>query len=118
MLLTCALSLYSMSRNIGLSIGSVASVLAVVSALLSFAPFTPAVVSVIVTVPLGIIAVLLGAGRTGFLSLYWSVTTVVASPNVVPPDWTGLLIAVYVFGVGLAIGFYIHFKAGYIQNDA
>jgi Na+/H+ antiporter NhaA len=106
-----------MSERIGMFIGSVACILAVASAHLSFAPFTPAIVSVFATVPLGIFAFLLGAKHTGILALYWSAATIVAFPNVVPADWSGILYLVYFFGIGLGISLYIHYRGERVRGD-
>jgi hypothetical protein len=80
-------------------LGSLSLFVAVPSALLAFAPFTPAVVTVIATVPLGACAALMGAWRTGCLSVYWGLAAVVASPNLLP-DFAGPL--AYTIGVIMA----------------
>ena len=91
------------SKKIGRIVGGVALVLAIVSSLLSFAPFTPAVAAVVVTVPLALIAVLLGVWHTGVLALYWSAAIVLVFPEVIPVSWEWLTIVVYAVGICLTI---------------
>ncbi len=94
-----------MSMRIGVCIGSLACVLAFVCAHLSFAPFTPAVVSVFATVPLSVVAILLGAMRLGIFALYWSFVTVMAFPTVMSSESANLLYVIYFCGI--ALGFWL-----------
>ena len=67
--------------------GSIGLVIAIPSALLATAPFTPGIVTVGITAPLAICAIWLRAYRTGALAVTWAILTVLALPNM--PDFIG-----------------------------
>jgi len=87
----------------GVLLGSIGALLGAVAAMLSFAPFTPAVFTVLLTAPLGLVAIILGAWRTGLLALYWAGAAILVFPNTLPAGASELSVAAYPVGIILAV---------------
>ena len=68
-------------QRIGCWLGSISLAIAIPSAILAIAPFTAAFATIVITVPLGILAMLMNAKRTGALTILWAVLAVVSLPN-------------------------------------
>lgn len=83
--------------------------LAALCAFLASAPFTPAVVAVTITLPLGFVGWVTGRRRTGFLAIYWSLCSLVAFLTLGYPSRAGdsLLLAFFVLGVALSVALLI-----------
>ena len=69
-------------ETVGYWMGAIAVSLAVPSAFLTSALFTPAIAAIVITLPLGLVALLMKAWRTGSLAIYWALTSILALPNV------------------------------------
>ena len=87
-----------------------AAVLAVISALLSIAPFTPAIVLTAVTLPAAVIATWFGAWRLGVFGFYWTLLAIIAFPTVTPAWLEASVGAAYLTGLVLGIALYLHYR--------
>lgn len=97
--------------SIGCVLGSVAATLSMLSVSLSSAPFTPAIVVNLLSVPLALVAITMGAWRTGFLTLYWALCAALALPNVlstVRVDY--LLVLLHLLGVGASVALFVQHR--------
>ena len=87
-------------RIVGFVVGLLSFLVAFISAFLSAAPFTPAVYTVVLTAPLGVVAIVTGSKRVGWLAVYWSACVFLASWTLQNSsqvgDWS--LLFAYVFG--------------------
>lgn len=97
--------------TIGCILGSVSAMLSMLSVFLSSAPFTPAIVVNVLTVPLALVAILVGAWRTGVLTLYWALCAGLALPNVVSAVRIEyLLVLLHLLGGALAVGLFVQYR--------
>lgn len=99
-----------MSKRFGFWSGCIASVVAVVSAFLSFAPFTPAVVLTAVTMPAAVVATWLGAWRLGVFSFFWTLLAIIAFPTVTPHALETYIGSAYLFGAVLGAVLYLQYR--------
>ena len=98
------------SKQFGFWSGLVAAVLAVVSALLSIAPFTPAVVLTAVILPAAVVATWFGAWRLGVFGFYWTLLAIVAFPTVTPTWLEASFGAAYLIGLALGTVLYLQYR--------
>ena len=63
-----------------LALGSIALVMAMLSFVLSSAPFTPAIALVVLSVPLALFAGLLGSWRLAVVTIYFSIASLFVVP--------------------------------------
>lgn len=110
--LTLEKSILELKKNqhVGLWSGSVAAVLAVVSALLSIAPFTPAILLTALTLPAAVVAAWLGAWRLAAFGLYWTLLAIIAFPTITP-TWLEACIGIfYLLGLVLGAVLYLQYR--------
>jgi len=81
----------------------VSLLVAVASAFLASAPFTPSIVAVVVTLPIGVFGVFAGRWRTGCLTIYWSLTALVAFFTLVNSSQIGDTVLLLAYAVGLCL---------------
>ena len=95
----------------GFAAGSLAFLLSFVSAYLSSAPFTPAVIVIVLTLPLAAFAIYRGARRTGWLAVYWSGCAILASYTLQNASRAGdkMLLFAYAFGLVLTLLAFIYY---------
>lgn len=97
---------------IGIVFGAVSLFVAFVSAFLSAAPFTPAVYSVVITIPLSVLAIMASARRTGWLAIYWSACAALAFSTLQYStplgDW--VLLLAYFFGFVLSVALLVNYR--------
>ena len=98
------------SKQFGFRTGCVAAVLAVVSALLSIAPFTPAIVLTGLTLPAAAVATWLGAWRLGAFSFYWSLLAIMAFPTITPRWLESSFGVAYLSGLVIGAVLYLHYR--------
>lgn len=92
--------------------------LAALCAYLASAPFTPAIVAVGITLPLGIVGLGAGRWRTGFLAVYWSIVAFIAFFTLVNSSHAGDAAVLWLFALGalLSVGLLISFILGFRTN--
>ena len=95
-------------------LGILALLVALVSCCGSFAPFTPAVFLVLVSVPFAVLALVSGSWRLGVAALYWSGASVVFFPTVMPSSHDYLILVI--LGGGLVLG--VTLAADYVRARA
>ncbi len=81
--------------------GAAALTISMVSSYFSYAPFTPAIVLVLLTVPLAMVATIGGSWRLGLSALYWSGVSILLFPTVIPNSHNFLIDIIV--GVGMAL---------------
>ncbi|NNF17855.1 MAG: hypothetical protein HKN70_14015 [Gammaproteobacteria bacterium] len=97
-------------KRFGLWLGWVAAALAAVSALLSIAPFTPAIVLTALTLPGAVAATWLGARRLGVFGFYWIVLAFIAFPTITPSWLEVYVVIAYPLGLVLGVALYLHYR--------
>lgn len=99
-----------MRKQFAFWLGCLAAALALVSALLSIAPFTPAIVLTALTMPAAVIATWLGAWRLGIFSFYWTLLAIIAFPNIAPSRLEASIGLAYPLGLLLGAALYLHYR--------
>jgi hypothetical protein len=108
----------NLKQHFGVWLGSTAALLATVSAFLTLAPFTPAIVTTVFTIPVGIAAISLSAWRVGVLALYWAVVAIMAFPNVIPKQFEVVFLLAYPLGVIFGVALFIHYRKSRVTSSS
>lgn len=99
-----------MKKQLGFWLGFVAALLAVVAAFLSPAPFTPAIVLTVLTMPAALGAVALGAWRLGIFGAYWTLVAIIAFPTITPARLEASFVFAYPLGLLVGGALYLHYR--------
>ena len=97
-------------QKIGFWSGFLGAGLALLSSFASAAPFTPAVFLALLTGPMALIAIRFGAWRIGVFGLYWTLLTVLVSPNVLPMRFERAIVFMYLSGLAFGVGLVLHYR--------
>ena len=101
----------SSNSKTGVFLGSLSLIIAIPSAFLAFAPFTPAIVTTVLSAPLALTAIVLGAPRTGLLALLWVLATFAGIPNLPHPAET-ISVGLALLSIALAPVLLLNYRRG------
>jgi len=108
----------NLKQRLGIWLGSVGAMLAVVAAFLTIAPFTPAIVLTVLTMLAAIVAIWFGAWRIGVFGLYWTLVAILAFPNVTPTQLEVALLLAYPFGLVIGGTLFLHYRRSRAARSA